>query len=115
MHPSRSIRILAGLVVAALAISPAAFAGESEQATLNVKLSVRGMTCSGCVNGVKGALEKVPGVTKAEVSLEKNEAAVTYEKGKTTPEELVKAVEKAGYKCSVAAEKAGKEAEAAKS
>ncbi|HEV8374692.1 MAG TPA: heavy metal-associated domain-containing protein, partial [Candidatus Polarisedimenticolia bacterium] len=50
---------------------------------------------------VKAALEGVPGVTKADVSLEKNEASVTYEKDKTTPEALVKAVEKAGFKCSL--------------
>jgi len=76
-------------------------AGDEATATLDVKLSVRGMSCGGCVNAVKTALEKVPGVTKADVSLEKNEAVVTYEKGKTTPEDLVKAVEKAGFKASV--------------
>ena len=76
-------------------------AGEEATANLDVKLSVKGMTCAGCVKNVQAALEKVSGVTKAEVNLEKNEAAVTYEKGKTTPEDLVKAVEKAGYKCSL--------------
>ena len=59
------------------------------------------MTCNSCVTTVKSALEGVPGVTKAEVNLEKNEASVTYAKGKTTPEALVKAVEKAGFKCSM--------------
>jgi len=76
-------------------------AGDEATATLDVKLSVRGMTCGGCVNAVKAALERVPGVTKADVSLEKNEAVVTYEKGKATPEDLIKAVEKAGFKASV--------------
>jgi len=85
-----------------------ALAGEQATASLDVKLAVKGMTCSGCAKSVQAVLEKVPGVTKAEVILEKNEADVTYEKGKTTPEELVKAVEKAGYKCSLQKEeKAG--------
>jgi len=77
-------------------------AGEgSATTTLDVKLSVRGMTCADCTGKVKAALEGVPGVTKADVSLEKNEAAVTYDKGKTNPEALVKAVEKAGFKASL--------------
>ncbi|HEU5181470.1 MAG TPA: heavy metal-associated domain-containing protein [Candidatus Polarisedimenticolia bacterium] len=84
-----------------LATAAPLLAGEEATADLNVKLSVRGMTCDGCAKGVKAALEKTPGVKSAEVNLEKNEAAVIYEKGKTTPEALVKAVEKAGYKCSL--------------
>src|SRR5262250_3134784 len=76
-------------------------AGEEAKASLDVKLSVNGMTCANCAGKVQAALEKVPGVTKAQVMLEQNEADVTYEKGKTTPEALVKAVEKAGYKCSL--------------
>ncbi|HEV8337098.1 MAG TPA: heavy metal-associated domain-containing protein [Candidatus Polarisedimenticolia bacterium] len=93
---------LIGFTVLAFGLLAAGvYAGEEAKANLDVKISVRGMTCSGCANGVKAALEKVPGVTKAEVSLEKNEAQVTYEKGKTTPEALVKAVEKAGYKASL--------------
>ena len=85
-----------------------ALAGEQATASLDVKLSVKGMTCSGCAKSVQAVLEKVPGVTKVQVLLEKNEADVTYEKGKTTPEDLVKAVQKAGYKCSLQKEdKAG--------
>ena len=97
----RRLAAMAMVVALAAFVSGAILAGDEGTATLNVKLAVRGMTCSSCVNGVRAALEKVPGVTKADVSLEKNEAAVTYEKGKTTPEDLVKAVEKAGYKCSL--------------
>jgi mercuric transport protein len=95
--------VAALLAVLGLLVVSAAWARaeDSVTANLDVKLSVRGMTCSGCVNAVKTALEGVPGVTKAEVSLEKNEASVTYTKGKTTPEALMKAVEKAGFKCSM--------------
>src|SRR5215470_20090782 len=76
-------------------------AEEKATASLDVKLSVNGMTCANCAGKVQAALEKVPGVTKAQVILEKNEADVSYDKGKTTPEALVKAVEKVGYKCSL--------------
>jgi mercuric transport protein len=91
------------LVVLAMAMlsGGALLAGDEATANLDVKLSVKGMTCSGCAKSVQAALQGIPGVKKAEVMLDKNEAAVTYEKGKTTPEDLVKAVEKAGYKCSL--------------
>jgi mercuric transport protein len=90
--------VVLGLV---LAVSAPLLAGDEATADLNVKLSVRGMTCEGCVKGVKAALEKVAGVKTADVSLEKNEASVVYDKAKTSPDALVKAVEKAGYKCSL--------------
>ena len=96
----RNLTVLLALVGLVVLSAGYLQAGDEAAATLNVKLSVRGMTCSGCVSAVKTALEGVPGVTKADVSLEKNEAQVTYAKDKTTPEDLVKAVEKAGFKCS---------------
>src|SRR5713101_3111296 len=100
--------LTACLALAALTVG-IVMAGNEATTALDVKLSVRGMTCADCTGKVKTALEGVPGVTKAEVSLEKNEAAVTYEKGKTTPEALVKAVQKAGFKCSLP--KAGEKGE----
>lgn len=80
-------------------------AEETEKATLNLTMQVKGMTCSGCASAIQSALKQVPGVLKADVSFDKNEAYVEYRKGKTTPEELVKAVEKAGYKASIKGEK----------
>jgi periplasmic mercuric ion binding protein len=99
--------VIACLALAALTVG-IVMAGDETTTALDVKLSVRGMTCADCTGKVKAALVAVPGVTKAEVSLDKNEAMVTYEKGKTTPEVLVKAVEKAGFKCSLP--KAGEKA-----
>jgi mercuric transport protein len=100
MRMSQATSVVALLAMAVLSCG-ALLAGDETTANLDVKLSVKGMTCGGCAKNVQAALESVPGVKKAEVILEKNEAAVTYEKGKTTPEDLVKAVQKAGYKCSL--------------
>ena len=47
---------------------------------------------------VKAALEKVPGVTSVEVSLEKNTAVV---QGNAKNDELIKAVVDAGYQASI--------------
>lgn len=62
-----------------------------------VAIGVRGMTCDGCVRSVTRALESVPGVEKAVVSLEDNLAVVTYESGRTTENDLRAAIEDAGY------------------
>lgn len=60
-------------------------------------IEVQGMTCQGCVKSVTKALQAVDGVTSTDVSLEKNQATVTYEKGKATVSDLKLAIEDAGY------------------
>lgn len=68
-----------------------------------VELKVEGMTCGHCVQHVTDALEKMPGVNKAEVSLDDKRASVTLKKeGSASNEELIKAVKEAGYEASVA-------------
>ncbi len=57
-------------------------------------LKVGGMTCNHCVMAVTKALEKVPGVTRATVSLEKGEAVV---EGGASREALVGAVKAEEY------------------
>ena len=49
------------------------------------------------MTSVKGSLTKVNGVTKADVSLEKAEAVVTYDDTKTGVEALLKATKDAGF------------------
>ncbi len=60
-------------------------------------LKVTGMSCGGCVKSVTGVLEALPGVTKAEVSLEKGEAKVDYEADKVTRAAMAQAIEDAGF------------------
>jgi len=50
-----------------------------------------------CVVSVKRSLTKVNGVTKADVSLEKAEAVVSFDDAKTNTEALLKATRDAGY------------------
>ena len=49
------------------------------------------------MTSVTRSLTKVNGVTKADVSLEKAEAVVTYDDAKTNVEGLLKATKDAGY------------------
>ena len=43
---------------------------------MEVKLGIDGMTCGGCVRSVEQALQRVPGVRKVSVSLDRKEATV---------------------------------------
>lgn len=62
-----------------------------------ITLNVENMTCVVCQYRVKKALERVPGVTKAAVSVEEKTAVVTYDDTKTDVEALVGATTKAGF------------------
>lgn len=71
---------------------------EKGDTTMEVKeIKVEGMSCPHCVAHVKSALEAVPGVKEAAVSLEKKKAVVTCAEP-VADEILVEAIEKAGYK-----------------
>lgn len=61
-------------------------------------INIEGMTCDHCVRTVKKALENVPGVDSAEVSLEKGNAVVRYSNATVLLDDLVRAVNEAGYK-----------------
>ncbi len=63
--------------------------------TIDVK--VTGMTCGNCVRHVTEALEGVPGVVGAVVSLDDGRAAVTVKAGKVDAAALRAAVAEAGY------------------
>ena len=65
-------------------------------------LSIEGMTCKECATHVQKALAKVSGVAKASVSFDKSEADVCTRAGSNVrTDDLLKAVEKAGYKAKV--------------
>ena len=80
------------LIAFALALSNPAFAGQQ-----TVKLSVPGMYCDACPAIVKGSLQKVAGVTKVETYFEQKTAVVTFDDGKASVADLVKATTNAGY------------------
>jgi len=63
-----------------------------------VELSVQGMTCASCVGRIEKALAKVPGVQTATVNLATERANVSFTSGMVSPDNLLQAIEKAGYK-----------------
>jgi Cu+-exporting ATPase len=66
-----------------------------------IELPVEGMTCNNCVRHVTEALEGVPGVEHAEVSLEQKRATVEVHDGAAGREQLSAAVQEAGYRVPV--------------
>ena len=61
---------------------------------MTTQLRIEGMTCGHCVAAVKRALEAVPGVESAEVSLAEGRAKIN---GTALEAELITAVEEEGY------------------
>ena len=69
----------------------------------SVTLTIDGMTCGGCVIGVRKVLSRLSGVSKAEVSYEKGQAIVTYDPALVTIAQMIAAIKTLGYLASVAA------------
>jgi mercuric ion binding protein len=73
--------------------------GEELDATgRKITLKIEGMQCEYCVSNVKKALSKVGCAKDIEVNLERNQASLTCLGDK---KQLVKAVEKAGFKAEI--------------
>ncbi len=66
---------------------------EKKQLTLRVD----GMTCASCVFHVENALKEVPGVSLAQVNLATETATVAYNPEEASAQELMEAVDDAGY------------------
>lgn len=65
--------------------------------SVSATLAVTGMTCASCVAVVEKSLGKKDGVLEARVNLANERATVEYNPDIVTTDELVKAVENAGY------------------
>ena len=71
----------------------------SAQTTVTVK--VDGMTCSACSVAVRTVLKKLNGVVDAKVSVSDKQAVVEYDASKVTPQQMVDAIIKLGYRASL--------------
>ena len=70
--------------------------------TQKAVLNVSGMTCGGCASEVKSALMKVDGVKECKVSWKEGKAEVGFNGDPEKAQSLVKAVNKTGFKASLA-------------
>ncbi len=60
-------------------------------------IKVKGMSCQGCVKSVTRVLQELPGVSRAEVSLERGEARVNYDVAQVGLDAVRRAVADAGF------------------
>jgi Cu+-exporting ATPase len=63
----------------------------------NIMINVQGMTCNSCVNTIETNIAKKNGVQTINVSLEKKQAQISYSPEKTTPKQLVEAINEMGF------------------
>ncbi len=70
---------------------------ENDAATDVAVLALSGMTCASCVARVERALRRAPGVLDAAVNLATERATVRYSPDDTSPADLVRVVQDAGY------------------
>jgi P-type Cu+ transporter len=63
----------------------------------NATLKLRGMSCASCANNIEEAIRAVPGVEACSVNFGAEQAAVTYDSGKTDVATIQAAVDAAGY------------------
>ena len=82
------------LSVLTFLIASVVFAGDKEKTILRVK----GIHCASCVSMVKKTVKKVDGVEDASVSLESGKVTVVFDPAKKPMENVVKAINKMGYK-----------------
>lgn len=67
----------------------------------NITLTIGGMTCQGCANGVSRALKSVAGVAQVQVDLAAHRAEVAFDATQTNTAALIEAVEDAGFEASL--------------
>lgn len=60
-------------------------------------INIEGMTCEHCEKAVKGALEKLPGVKSAKVTLDPGQAVIDYDNAAVTIADMESAIAKEGY------------------
>lgn len=93
-------KILLVVMVATLLGSFTLKADEGHQHLQTVKMKIEGMTCSVCSAKIKKSLSSL--CKESSIDHKKGEGSCSYEEGKATPEQVMKAVNDTGFKASLA-------------
>ena len=64
-------------------------------------LNINGMTCMGCVNSIKKVIEKISGVSGADVSLENKQVTIRYDPERTNINQFKNAIVGAGFEINI--------------
>lgn len=63
-----------------------------------VLIQIEGMHCHRCESTIQRVLGKFPGVREVEVDFPSGQASVLHERGSVTADQLMKAIDAAGYR-----------------
>lgn len=88
------------LTIALLLAGSALYSQKAEKLTLMVKTEINCdhcLKCSSCAENIENKLHELKGIKKIKVDPKANTISVTYVSGKTTPEEIKKAINNAGF------------------
>ncbi len=66
--------------------------------TKRTVIKIGGMHCAGCVTAIQGYVSDLPGISKVEVNLANEKAALEYDQSKIKLDTIEKAIEEVGYK-----------------
>lgn len=66
-----------------------------------IALNISGMHCASCAGNIEGVLRKISGVKRAQVNFALEKAQIEFEPDKLSVQDLITAIEKAGYKAQV--------------
>ncbi|MBN3272368.1 ATP7B ATPase, partial [Polyodon spathula] len=66
-----------------------------------VKIHVEGITCQSCTNTIEGKISKLQGVQRIRVSLNSQEAVISYQPDIIQPEELRKQIDDMGFEATI--------------
>jgi copper chaperone CopZ len=92
-----SALLIAVAVVAAVGWVAYRHAAVSASPLAPRQFAVEGMSCQGCVDSVTGAIEKLPGVSSAKVSLAEKKAVVVADPAQVPDARIEAAIAAAGY------------------
>jgi copper chaperone CopZ len=70
-------------------------------AVAQAKFKITGMTCGGCADTIKAALERTTGVHHAEVSYERGAGVVDYDSKVITPERIRDVINSTGFRAEI--------------
>lgn len=110
MKTKIAMAVMLPALVVGLAVWSVAMADDkpgSAPALSTCHLKVEGMTCGLCEKKVKKELTKLEGVKDAQASWKDGRAEVSYDPAKVKKEEFLKAVERAGFKATIAEGRGG--------
>lgn len=74
---------------------------QTAPAVSTVTLIVESTTCASCSVAVRTVLRRLEGVRDARVSVEEKRAVVDYEAARVTPQQMVEAINRLGYRARV--------------